>query len=208
MKLNKKGFIPVLVVLTFIPNLVYGQGLEGAFIGLDQFINSIVEIDKSIEVDSALFFDSDETNLIIEYALEEIGKPYVYGKQGPEAFDCSGLTSYIYKKAGITIPRVSSDQGNSGILVENNNLKPGDLVFFDTRSTNDPTDIDVDTSDLISLPLTQTQGFVPSRVTHVGIYLGQNKFIHASSGSDMKVVIADLDNKYFSQRYLFARRYL
>lgn len=215
MRTNKWIALPVFILIIFIPfNQSFAQSnLDGVFNGLDFLLNSLAESEIEEGSESSLFFEPQpgESNIIVENATKLLGLPYVYGKQGPDAFDCSGLTSYVFKQAGIIIPRTSLEQGNSGKPVSKEELQPGDLVFFDTRSTNDPSDIGVDTSDLIGLlpDLNSTQSsFIPSKVTHVGIYLGQNKFIHASSGAEMKVVVADLNNKYFTQRYLFAKRYL
>lgn len=71
---------------------------------------------------------------LLSYAVEELGKPYVYGANGPSTFDCSGFTSYVFKKSGISIPRTSYLQAEKGESVDKNKLKSGDLVFFDTRS--------------------------------------------------------------------------
>ena len=69
----------------------------------------------------------------IKLLKEQVGKPYVWGANGPDSFDCSGLVRYIYKNAlGKDIPRVSEDQSKVGQAVSREDLQPGDLVFFDT----------------------------------------------------------------------------
>ena len=69
----------------------------------------------------------------IKLLKEQVGKPYVWGANGPDSFDCSGLVRYVYKNAlGKDIPRVSEDQSKVGQAVSRENLQPGDLVFFDT----------------------------------------------------------------------------
>ncbi|MFR9805834.1 C40 family peptidase [Pseudonocardia sp. RS010] len=91
-------------------------------------------------------------------ALAQVGKPYRYGASGPSAFDCSGLTSYAFKKAGVSIPRTSRAQSSFGTPVAKGNLRPGDLVFF----------------------------YRP--VSHVAIYVGNGKVVHAStSGQPVKI---------------------
>jgi len=163
---------------------------------------------------------------LLSYAVEELGKPYVYGANGPSTFDCSGFTSYVFKKSGISIPRTSYLQAEKGESVDKNKLKSGDLVFFDTRSlskleteVDDPIDgavvVQESIETVVSHDLEDTNFdkekkkrviIKPSKVTHVGIYIGDGKFIHASSGQK-KVVINELDSKYYSERYYGAKRY-
>ena len=163
---------------------------------------------------------------VLSYAVEELGKPYVYGATGPSKFDCSGFTSHIFKKAGISIPRTSYLQAEKGESIDRNSLKSGDLVFFDTRSLRK---LEVNESEAVNNDLladeTNETGLLrdledknsskdskkkivikPSKVTHVGIYIGDGKFIHASSGQK-RVVINELDSKYYSERYYGAKRY-
>lgn len=106
-----------------------------------------------------------------------MGVPYVWGGVSPSGFDCSGFTQFVLKKNGISIPRVTSDQYGAGVAVSKSNLRVGDLVFFTTYKAG------------------------PS---HVGFYLGDGKFIHASSSKG--VTISSLDSSYYSSRYIGARR--
>jgi cell wall-associated NlpC family hydrolase len=91
------------------------------------------------------------------------------------------LTTYICKKNGIKLPRRAIEQSKVGKYVSRNNLKPGDLIFFDTSKHH--------------------RGYV----NHVGIYIGNNKFIHASSAKK-KVIITSLKKTFYSKRYKIARR--
>ena len=119
---------------------------------------------------------------IIRLAKTKLGKRYVWGAVGKRGtFDCSGFTNYVYKKNGIRIPRTSFNQSKYGAYVSRNNLQKGDLIFFDTSKRH--------------------KGYV----NHVGIYLGNGKFIHASSAKK-KVVITSLKKKFYSQCYVGARR--
>jgi peptidoglycan DL-endopeptidase CwlO len=94
----------------------------------------------------------------LAFARANIGKPYRYGAAGPNAFDCSGLVLSAFKKAGVSLPRTSSAQSRVGTPVRRDQLQPGDLVFF------------------------------YSPVSHVGIYIGDGKIVHAStSGEPVKV---------------------
>jgi cell wall-associated NlpC family hydrolase len=125
---------------------------------------------------------SDKTKRIIELAKQKLGKRYVWGAQGQKnTFDCSGLTSYVCKKNGICIPRRAIQQSKYGKPVKRSELQPGDLVFFDTSKNR--------------------KGYV----NHVGIYIGNGKFIHASSAKK-KVIITSLDKPFYSKRYKGARR--
>ncbi|WP_160719087.1 C40 family peptidase [Bacillus sp. USDA818B3_A] len=114
-----------------------------------------------------------KAQLVINEANKYIGTPYLWGGNTPAGFDCSGYTSYVFAKVGITIPRTAATQWSGLKPVTTPN--PGDLVFFETYAPG------------------------PS---HVGIYLGNNKFIQAGSNG---VAIADMTNTYWKPRYLGAR---
>ncbi|WP_238918273.1 C40 family peptidase [Clostridium sp. YIM B02555] len=116
-------------------------------------------------------------NEVVNYAFKFIGKPYVYGAAGPNAFDCSGLTQYVYNKFGIGLSRTTYSQVNEGTKVDRNNLKAGDLIFFNTEGS----------------------------ISHVGIYIGNGEFIHAPR-TGKPVMISSLSDGYYSQRYATARR--
>ena len=138
---------------------------------------------SSSSTDSSTSITLSSVNKVISLAKSLLGKSYVWGAQGPSTFDCSGFTYYVFKNAAnITLPRVSQDQSTYGTYVSKSNLKVGDLVFFDTNGAND------------------------GNVSHVGIYLGNNQFIHASS-SKGKVVISEMSS-YYSGAYVNARRVL
>jgi cell wall-associated NlpC family hydrolase len=95
----------------------------------------------------------------VDTALAQVGDRYVYGSTGPDSFDCSGLTTYSYKAAGITLPRTSKAQSTFGTPVAKADLKPGDLVFF------------------------------YSPVSHVGMYIGNGQMVHASTASKPVAVV-------------------
>lgn len=117
---------------------------------------------------------------IIAYGETLIGKPYRLNTAGPSTYDCSGFTQQVFAHAaGIFLPRTAAEQGNVGTPVSQNNLAPGDLVFFNT------------------------EGYV----SHVGIYIGGNQFIAANTSTG--VAITQLfGSSYWGPRYLFARRVL
>ena len=118
---------------------------------------------------------------LLKEAKKHLGKKYIWGANGPKTFDCSGFTCYVCKKNGICIPRTSVQQAEFGKKLSRKELKSGDLIFFDTSR--------------------ERKGIV----NHVGIYIGNDKFIHASSGAG-KVVISSLDRPFYKQRFLWGER--
>ena len=116
---------------------------------------------------------------VLDVAVTELGTPYRYGGSTPRGFDCSGLVYYAYYKAGIRIPRSTMAQYRHAQRVALKNLQPGDLVFFRIARRS---------------------------VTHVGIYAGNGRFIHAPSRG--RVVSYDsLDDPYWKKRLVAAGRY-
>ena len=117
---------------------------------------------------------------ILQRALTLLGTPYRWGGASPDkGFDCSGLVSYVFRNAmGIDLPRVSRDQATSGEMVASkSDLAEGDLVFFGRQG----------------------------RIDHVGIYVGEGRFVHApSTGKD--VMVSSLEKGYWSGKYMQARR--
>lgn len=112
---------------------------------------------------------------IVQTALTYVGTPYVWGGTTPAGFDCSGFVQYVFAKYGISLPRTSYDQAEAGQYVPKSDLEPGDLVFFDTSGG----------------------------ASHVGIYIGQGKFVNAAS---TKVEVDYVDDPYYwGSRYLTAR---
>lgn len=109
-----------------------------------------------------------------------LGVPYVWGGESMSGFDCSGLVQYVYQQNGISIPRTCTTQYKVGVYVNQADLQPGDLVFFQN---------------------TYTTG-----ISHVGIYIGNGEFIHASSSNG--VMISKLSNSYWTAHYYGARRIL
>lgn len=125
---------------------------------------------------------SEKVKAIINLAKSKLGCPYVWGAEGPNSFDCSGFTYYVYKNAGkVTLPRTSREQAKYGTYVSKENLKPGDLVFFDSN--------------------------YGSNVNHVGIYIGNNEMIHSPRTGDV-VKIQKINTNYYTKAYVTARRVL
>ncbi len=122
---------------------------------------------------------------ILETAKQFLGVKYLWAANGPSAFDCSGFTRYVFKKSGIFLPRHSGKQATIGKKINRlEDLKKGDLVFFDTDKK------------------------FKRIVNHVGIFIGNNQFIHASSAKK-KVIITSFDKKkFYKNKFLYARRIL
>ncbi len=119
-------------------------------------------------------FQSD----IVDIAIGLLGTKYVFGGESVDGMDCSSFVQKVYKIAGINLPRTARYQAKFGIYVSLKDLKPGDLLFF------------------------QTYAKFPS---HVGIYIGNNKMIHASSAAK-RIVISDIDKDYYLRHFLYAKR--
>ncbi|WP_369140916.1 C40 family peptidase [Modestobacter versicolor] len=116
---------------------------------------------------------SSTAQAVLDTALAQQGKPYVWAGAGPNSFDCSGLTQYAFAAAGISLPHSSRVQSGMGTPVARGDLQPGDLVFF------------------------------YSPVSHVGIYLGNGQMVHApTAGSTVSVVDVDRMGGFHSARRL------
>lgn len=117
---------------------------------------------------------------VVNLAYAKIGSPYVWGAEGPNSFDCSGLTSYVYKQAaGVSLPRSSSAQAGYGQTVSKSNLQAGDLVFFTTNGTGN--------------------------VSHVGIYIGGGNMIH-SPKPGQSVHVTSINSSYYTSKFVTAKR--
>ena len=125
---------------------------------------------------------TNKVQAVIDLAHKQLGKPYVWGAEGPNSFDCSGLIYYVYKNAAsITLPRTSSAQYSAGVAVSRSNLKAGDLIFSSTDGTGN--------------------------ITHVAIYVGDGQMIHAPrNGKNVEKV--SINNSYWNKAYVGARRVL
>jgi uncharacterized protein YgiM (DUF1202 family) len=127
-------------------------------------------------VESIPSFPADE---LIAYARSFLEIKYVYGGDSPQGFDCSGFTKHVFAKFGINLPHKAEMQTKAGAEVPaKDSLMPGDLLFFKTMGS--------------------------TIINHVGIYLGENHFIHASSGYGA-VRISPLDSGYYLERYAGGR---
>lgn len=119
---------------------------------------------------------------LVELAMDYLGTPYRYGGASPSGFDCSGFVYYLCKSLGVSVPRTATSQWKGGYdKVSKSELQPGDLVFFSSYAGG-------------------------SSIGHVGIYIGNDQFIHSSSPSSGGVIISGMDENYYSARYVGACR--
>ena len=117
---------------------------------------------------------------VITYALSLQGVPYRYGKDSPEeGFDCSGFVKHVYLKQGIALPRTVKAMALSLPQISKNDVHSGDLVFFNTNGKS---------------------------FSHVGIYVNNDKFVHAPSRRTGRVLVSSLKNQYWQKHYIGARR--
>lgn len=126
--------------------------------------------------------NTNKQSAVVNLAYAQLGKPYVWGAEGPNSFDCSGLIQYIYRNAaGVNLPRTSKQQSGVGTTVSRSNLQPGDLIFSSTDGSGG--------------------------VSHVGIYVGDGYMIHAPKPGDV-VQKTSINNSYWNSTYLWAKRVL
>ncbi len=123
--------------------------------------------------------NSSKGEEIVSYAKKFLGCKYVYGGSGPNTFDCSGFTMYVYKHFGYSMGHSAVTQAGLGKYVSKSNLQPGDLVIFNDSANKS--------------------------IGHVGIYVGGGNFIHASSGGG-RIMISSLSGSYYNTRYVTGRR--
>lgn len=184
--------------MAFLKGLVQNKLLWVSILSLF-FIHKVVNANKEVQQDllheyydaipadtikEAEIYIPTKADSITEYAATLLGKDYTYGKTGPESFDCSGFIYFVYKKFDILMPRSSRFQAKQGEMLQREDIKKGDLLFFKSPSPNNP------------------------NIGHVGIVIenadGNIRFIHSSTGRG--VVIDDLDSRHYSKRFIEARR--
>lgn len=117
--------------------------------------------------------------LVVNAARLQIGSPYLYGGESPAGFDCSGLVQYAYRQAGIEVPRSTEGQLRSVSRITLSSVRPGDVLFFKVS---------------------------PPKISHVGIYIGDDRFVHAPS-SGKTVSYGTLDNPYWKNHLAGAGRF-
>lgn len=110
-------------------------------------------------------------------ALDQVGVPYRYGGSTPQGFDCSGLVQYSYSRAGVTVPRTTGQLWAESRTVERDDLRAGDILFFS----------------------------IEGKMSHVGMYLGEQRFVHAPQ-SGRNVTVGSLKSPFYESAYIRAGR--
>lgn len=153
------------------------DGADGAILTPDE---ALAEIERHKKESAALlgkWSSPDEPKLLVDAAMGFLGAPYRFGGFSIRGIDCSGLSKKIYQLFDIDLPRTANEQARVGMRVARSDLSEGDLLFFNTRR----------------------------RGGHVGIYIGNNEFVHAASRK-RGVRVDNLDTPYFDKRFIRAVR--
>lgn len=162
----------LLSVLTQDPNQVTAPTISTT--GLSMAINPTSPQAPQVTTQAA----GPTAGKVVALAQKYMGTPYKWGGADPKTgFDCSGFVQYLYKQQGVNLPRTTQQQVNVGKAVDKNNLRPGDLVFFNTEGRN----------------------------SHEGLYIGDGQFIQAPHTGD-HVKISSLSDPYYAKRFSTARR--
>jgi peptidoglycan DL-endopeptidase LytE len=143
--------------------------------------NDLIQVNNEQESSSSLlgkWNSANERSLFIRVAKGFLGAPYRLGGSSVRGLDCSAFVKKIYEFFDISLPRTAREQSRVGKFVDREELEEGDLVFFNTRRA----------------------------FGHVGIYIGNNEFVHASSGHERKVRIDTLEKPYYDKRFVKAVR--
>jgi len=135
------------------------------------------DVSSYIEDKTENYF-SVENSMIITEAVNWLGTPYCYGGESRSCTDCSGYVQQVYLSAGIYLPRTAAEQYSYSIQINEEESQPGDLIFFKNRK----------------------------KINHVGIYIGGNEFIHASSSNGVEK--QSLNNRYYKSRFVGYGRFV
>ena len=165
---------------TYIPFRFLMSAFDLDFEWTPDYLKSIPRIDRSPQQKPVTTASvQSAASRIINTGRSYLGVPYVWGGSTPSGFDCSGYIQYIFRKNGVSLPRTSREMYNVGYRVSN--LAPGDLVFFANNG---------------------------STISHVGVYIGNNQYLNASSGSAYQVVVTSMSSSWSKRTYVGAKRVL
>jgi LysM repeat protein len=180
--LSRRGPVKELAVVR-TNELDESEGEED-LLGADEDVvlnDTLLEIEENAESSAELlgkWNSPDERSLFIRVAKGFLGAPYRFGGSSVRGLDCSAFVKKVYEFFDVSLPRTAKEQSRVGMRVSRDELKEGDLVFFNTRRA----------------------------YGHVGIYIGNNEFVHASSGRERMVRIDTLDKPYYNKRFIKAVR--
>ena len=170
--------IRILLILLLFPFLNYAQAKKSKHISKQKIQKQSIEQFYAL---NQLVPDSACSLHLYYQVYDWIGTRYKYSGSSKKGIDCSGLMMVVHSKFSISLPHSSHEQARYGKVISNKEkLKKGDLVFF-YNSYNSP-----------------------NLITHAGLYVGDNEFIHASNSKG--VIISSMDDKYWAPKYLFATR--
>lgn len=155
------------------------QGLTPAFDGIGVQSNEASFHNRITEDSIVGEQEKRMTGKVLSYAKDLVGIPYRFGGTTVRALDCSAFVQRVFRSIGIGIPRTAREQFKIGRNIDRDEISEGDLVFFKTRSRQYP--------------------------SHVGIYIGDNQFIHTSR-KERKVSIGNLNEPYYRKRFIGAKR--
>ena len=161
----------------------YGILYEGelAYIGRPHInVPSIISVPAARSSTSTT--NTNVQDEVVARALSLLGRPYRWGGNGPDSFDCSGFVIYVLRPFGVSLPRRSRDMTSSGVHVARSDVQPGDLLFFATMGGR--------------------------TVSHVGMYIGGGQLIHSASSRSGGVVISNFHSDYYVRTFVTARRVL
>lgn len=173
---DKLASIPAGAVLTLTGS--ENGWYKTSYNGMEGYVSG----DYIVLSDGAVASNSELVAQVVAYAEQFLGRPYVYGSAGPNSFDCSGFTSYVYKHFGYSLNRSAAGQYSNGTPIDQSQLQPGDLLVWRAYGSS-------------------------KTATHVGIYIGGNQYIHASSTGGC-IKINDMDYASGSRYLVGVRRIL
>lgn len=172
---SKAGKLPAGKIVEVLDEANGWLHIENGYISAEFTVPSSAE-----EAAAQAASKSSKGQEIVDYAMGFVGYPYVYGGSSPKGFDCSGFTSYIYRHFGYKLNRSAAGQLDNGIPVSKSELQPGDLVMFKRGSSK-------------------------KRASHVGLYIGDGKFVHASTAK-VGVIVSSMNSDYYTAGFVGARR--
>jgi murein DD-endopeptidase len=160
-----------------LPRRWYFHAVVGALLGFATGCVSLADHQQSEPIATASSaVVGDEIAL---RAIALVGKPYVYGGADLQGFDCSGMVYFIHHALGFEVPRTAAEQARAAVSVSKSALQPGDLLFFKTTRSK--------------------------RVSHVGVYVGENRFVHAPQSGKL-IELRNLDDAYYGARLVGSGR--
>ncbi|TFE00547.1 C40 family peptidase [Jeotgalibacillus salarius] len=162
---------------TTVAELMETNHLSGNLILPGQQLSVSFDVNAPAAIDTYSISNSSRVQNVIDIAMIQLGIPYVWGGSAPDGFDCSGFVYYVFREAGLVISRTNAEDQHARSYAVNS-PEPGDLVFFENT--------------------------YKTGISHVGIYIGNDQFIHANDGDGVQ--ITSLGNSYWQEKFEGFRR--